>query len=185
MIAFVTAINERTLPLCEWSLRRNGFEVCVINNETTLAQKLEMIYEWARDDFLRVDADVIVNRDCTESNILEIAQLDQLKDAWWIQFSTFGWYSQRPIHGGVQFIKKEALPVLRENVRHFMKADRPETELSRSYGMYNPRRFESFDQIMGIHGYGIKDLKPVIKQKARRGQSANYDFELAQRLNEL
>lgn len=163
-------------------MERNGFEVTLLENPSTLAKKLKAIYN-IQEDFLRVDADVIVNRSCNIENI-KLAT-DYYKDAWWIQFQTWGWYTQDLIYGGVQFIKKEALPALREAVNDVQDVNRPETALSRIEAFYNPRRFESFDIPMGIHGYGIKDLKPIIRQKANRGQSANYDFELAQKLNGL
>lgn len=184
MKAYITSIGEETTDLCEWALKRNGFDVQLVYNETTtLAEKLEYIYGIADEDFVRVDADVIVNRLCRPELISQATLAHP--DAWWIQFRSWCWYSQGLIYGGVQFIKKEALPALRANIGHFKDISRPETEISRIKEFYEPRRFESHDVPMGIHGYGIKNLKPIIKLKAARGQSGNYDFELAQRLNEL
>lgn len=185
MKAFVTSVGEPTTDLCVWALERNGFDVSLIKSDSSLLDKLEEIYSQANDDFIRVDADVIVNSNCTYKTIRATQETDYLKDAWWIQFMTFSWYSQDATHGGVQFITQDAIPFLRTAVKKFKDIDRPETQLSRIYQFYNPRRFETNQLIMGLHGYGIKDMKPVIKTKANRGQSANYDFELAQRLYEL
>lgn len=183
MKAYVTSIGEPTTDLCVWALERNGFEVLCSKSKSTLAEKLKVIYEVADDDFIRVDADVIVNRLCTPENVLNMA--NTLPDAWWVQFQCYGWYTQGPIYGGVQFIGGQALQGLRNNIDRFQNVDRPETHMSRIGEFYEPRRFESYPQILGIHGYGIRDMKDVIRTKANRGQSDNYDFELAQKLNEL
>jgi len=187
MIAFVTTIGEKATDLCIWSLKRNGFEVHTISGDDSLADKLERIYEEAHNldiDFLRVDADIVVNKYCTPERIKTIARMDIYKDAWWLQFQTYDWYQQMIGYGGVQYIKREAVPILKNNLKYFKGHERPETELSRSHGMYNPRRFESFDALMGLNNYK-NDMKRVAKVKANRGQSDNYDFELAQRLEEL
>lgn len=187
MIAFVTTLGEPTTDLCIWSLKRNGFEVHTISGQDSLASKLKRIYEEASSldcDFLRVDADVVVNAKCNMATINTVLLQPSLQDAWWVQFRTFDWYQQLPGYGGVQFIKREALPTLLKNIDLFMDFDRPETELSRSHGMYNPRRFESHVGVMGIHNYK-NDVRRVAKVKAHRGQSANYDFDLAQRLEKL
>lgn len=182
MKAFVTSIGEKTTDLAIWSLERNGFKVTPRTDNFSLAEKLKWIYSQADDDFLRIDADVIVNRNCTPENLLRYTE--SLKDAWWVQFQMFDWYQQDVSYGGVQFIRKEALPVLRENIEKFMQHERPETELTRSYGMYNPRRFESYDMVMGMHNYK-NDMARVKAVKTRRNQLDNYDFELAERLEEL
>jgi hypothetical protein len=63
---------------------------------------------------------------------------------------------------------------------------RPETQVSRIEALHNPRRMNTYKkQIVGLHGYGIKDFKYVMKTKAQRGQSDAYDFELAEELNKL
>lgn len=61
MKAYVTSIGEPTTDLCVWSLERNGFETVLIQDQTTLAEKLKRIYSEADEDFVRIDADVIVN----------------------------------------------------------------------------------------------------------------------------
>lgn len=182
MIAYVTSIGEPTTDLCIWSLERNGFDTVLIEDkDTSLAEKLKFIYETVDEDFLRVDADIIVNRNMTPDN------LNILKDSeiWWWQFTTFDWFKQDTNHA-MAFIRKEALPALRSNISRFMDDIRPETEMSRIREFYEPRRFMTYDKdLMGLHGYGIRNMKPVMQLKAHRGQSYLYDFELAQRLYEL
>ncbi len=183
MKAYVTSIGEKTTELCIWSLERNGFDVEVYKDNVSLAHKLQSIFQNTNDDFLRVDADIIINRYLTPKTLEAIKQINE--EIWWWQFIVFDWYKQDIAHS-LSFIRKEALPDLRQNADRFLNDLRPETELSRIKEFYEPRRFETFDgRICGIHGYGIDNLKPVIRLKANRGQSHLYDFELATRLNEL
>lgn len=182
MKAVITAFNEPTVELCKWSLERNGFEVILFQDDSSFWQKLSDIYNAVDEDFVRIDADVIVNRNL---NPELINNLSQDNTVWWWQFTMFDWYKMDVAYG-MSFIRQQALPVLRSNIGRFKDKSRPETEVSRIPELHNPRRFKTYDkQIVGLHGYGIKDIKPVIKLKANRGQSANYDFELTARMNQL
>lgn len=175
MIAYVTSIGEPTTELCIWSLERQGFDVRLVKSNDRLSDKLQFIYNDTDDDFLRVDADVIVTR---KVKLLEVPD-----NAWWVQAQCFGWYSQDVIYGGVQLIKKECLPALRKNIGRQLQAERPETAMSRLEEFYKPRRFVSADIVCGIHGYK-NDVDRARETKDRRGQT-DFDFELAERLNEL
>lgn len=144
--------------------------------DTTLAQKLLYIYNDCKEDFLRVDADVIPNKRCTKENIKP--------RTWWTQYTCFDWFKQDISNGGIQFIKKQALPALRENIPNHMGAERPETEMSRIKEFNNPRRFVTSSQVFGLHNYK-NDIERVRETKERRNQLELYDFELAERLSAL
>lgn len=160
-------------------MRRHGLKVIEINSSrTSLAEKLATIYEQAKGDFIRVDADVIPNR-----HLMELPVHDQ--DAWWIQGKTFGWYAQDLVNGGIQFIRKEALPHLRVNIGMHLQDERPETAMSRLEDFYNPRRFLTCSRVVGLHGWHQNDLERVKATKQRRGQLADYDFELVERMEAL
>lgn len=181
MKAYVTSIGEPTTELCVWSLKRNGFDVVLIEDPTTtLAQKLKQIYEQAEDDFIRVDADVVVNR------FLEPKKYTN-KQVWWYQMKTFDWFQQRECYGGVQAIGKEAIPYLRRNIDKYLDAERPETELYRINEFNHPRRCQSMNFVAGLGSYrqGADNIKRVIATKIRRGQYDLYDFQLAMKLEEL
>ena|SRR3990167_9511535 len=183
MLAVITSIGEPTTELCVWSLKRNGFKVKLIENSgTTLAEKLKLIYATTDENFLRVDADVIVNKSCTPQ---ALRALSAKAEALWLQFRTYDWFQQDLTWGGVQFIKKKALPILSANIDKFLTAERPETQMYRLEEFNNPRRCVGQDICMGIHGYGIRNVKRVIETKQRRNQYYNYDFELAEKLNKL
>jgi hypothetical protein len=182
MKAFVASIDEPTTDLCVWSLERNGFEVVLLNNGSLLADKLKTVYEQADDDFVRIDADVVVNKSFTP----QFAKDHLIPDAWWMQFLCFDWLKLDLAYGGTQLITKEALPALRANVDNVHAHDRPETALSRIEEFYNPRRFQSSTAVVGIHGFALGEhLDRVIYQKKKRSYYGTFDFELARKLEEL
>ncbi len=182
MLAIVTSIGEPTTELCCWSLKRNGFTVKVIEDpQTTLFDKLKEVYETLDEDFVRVDADVIANKNLTPERV-EAARLDH---QWWVQFLTYDWFKQDTAHGGVQYIKSEALPALRSNIERFREAERPESQMYRLREFMNPRRCDWHPCIMGLNGYGQTDIKRIIETKHRRNQMQNYDFELVEKLRQL
>lgn len=182
MKAYVTSIGESTTELCIWSLKRNGFDVVLIKDKTSLAEKLKRIYNQEKDEFIRVDADVVPNRRLTPEAVRKA--LDD-PDAWWIQFRSYGWFTQGIIYGGMQYIRKEALPHLRNNVDSVLHAERPETQLSRIPEFYNPRRFMSSNLVMGLHGYAQNDIERIKQTKLNRNQYANYDWDLVEELGKL
>lgn len=181
MIAYITSIGEPTTETCRWSLERNGFEVVVVQDKyTTLAQKLKWIYDASVGlDFIRVDADVVVNKNLVPEFVAHSAP----KDIWWTQYMTFDWYKQDLTHGGVQFIKNEALASLSEHIHEALDKERPESYMFRLKEFHGPRRCISNSKVVGIHGYAQKDMERVKATKARRNQY--YDWELAERLNAL
>lgn len=182
MRAYVTSIGEPTTDLCCWSLKRLGFVPILIKDvgrrgRTTLWEKLETIFDEAEDDFIRVDADTIVN-----SNIRELIEQAEL---WWYQTLTFDWYKQDTTHGGIQFIRKPALKAIKQHLHEAKDKDRPESYLFRLAEFHEPRLCGTFEKICGITGYHQNDYARVKAQKLRRGQYGNYDFELAERLDAL
>ncbi len=182
MKAFVTSIGEPTTDLCVWSLERNGFEVELLSDGGLLVDKLKTIYEKSTGDFVRVDADVIVNRSFTPKVVLS----ETKEEDWWVQFRCFDWLKLNLSYGGVQFIKKEALIYLRAKVDTFHNQDRPETMLSRIPEFYSPRRFNSSKAVVGLHGFALGDhLDRVHQQKKKRKYYGDYDFEMVVRLERL
>lgn len=175
MKAFVCSIGESTADLCIWSLTRLGFEVELILNNKSLGSKLKQIFENTNQDFVRVDADVVVNK-----NVLELVKQ---KDLLWYQGLTYDWYKQDTTHGGVQFVREDAIELVRPYLNQALRVDRAETYLTRVKTLHNPRTFGTFEKICGLHGYKQSDVKRVKKTKINRNQQDNYDWELAERLD--
>lgn len=179
MKAFITSFNEITTGLCVWRLEEQGFETVLLQDETTLADKLKRIYDQADDDFVRVDADIVPNQNLTPQNVL----MSKIEKVWWTQFMTFDWFKQDLAYGGVQFIRKAAIPYLRKHINEAMNEERPETYMSRIEAFYNPRRFQSDSMVIGLQNYK-NDMNRVRQTKERRGQSG-YDWDLVGKLNDL
>lgn len=175
MKAWITSIGEPTTDLCRWSLERLGFEVEVLESDSLLGNKLKWIYDHSDEDFLRIDADVVPNK-----NVLRLIK-DQ-PNAWWVQGQVYDWYAQSVINGGVQVIRKVAIPFLRDEIYRHIRAERPETEMYRLEQFHNPRRCLSSEIVCGVHGWGQNDLDRVKETKLRRSQYENYDWELAERM---
>jgi hypothetical protein len=179
MKAYVTSVGEPTEALCVWALERQGFDVTLVRNDSNLWGKLKLIYSLATDDFVRVDADVIVNQNLHPEKLRQNIGSDE----WWVQFMTYDWYKQDLTHGGVQFIKKEALEALRSNVAGATHKERPESYMFRLAEFHNPRRCVSSEEVMGLHGYKNDMIRARIV-KERRSQ-VGYDWELVSKLEEL
>lgn len=177
MRAYITATREPTLELAKWSLSRWGFDVQVIQGDDRLSDKLAIIYHDTNDDFVRMDADVIAN-----SNV-QMLLLQGMGDVWWEQYLTFDMYKLDTTHGGIQLIKKEALPFLRRHISEFMHDERPETRMYRIEEL-NPR-CATREVILGVHGWGGQDLKQVKITKSERLQLDRYDWDMVERMQEF
>lgn len=182
MKAYVTSIGEPTTELCEWALERQGFDVVTIQNQESLGRKLQKIYELAAvddEDFIRVDADVIVNWNTRFIHKFE-------NPYWWQQFKTFDMYKQDLTNGGVQLISHKILPILADNIDKYLEDDRPETRMWRLEEFDGERSmFYSNKIVVGIHGFGQKDIGRVRNVKDGRKYSDDYDWELAYRMMEF
>lgn len=183
MRALITSIGESTTGLCYWALERNGFDVFLLqDSQSSLWAKLKWIYSNTDEDFLRVDADVIVNKNCVPRNIKRDAKD---KEIWWTQYRTYDWMQQDITHGGIQFIRKEALPYLRAQIMEAEHKERPESYMYRIKPFHDPRRCVTNETVMGLNGWGQDDIERIKETKRRRMQYDNYDFELAERLDDF
>lgn len=176
MKAFITTIGEPTTDLCKWALERLEFDVQIIEGKSSLWEKLKIIFDYD-EDFLRVDADTIVNK-----NVLKLINETYL---WWYQTLTFDWFKQDLAYGGVQFIRSPAIPIIRQHIDDARSRERPESYLYRLEAFHNPRVCGNFDLVCGLNGYGQTDIKRIKDTKLRRDQYLNYDWELAEKITAL
>lgn len=178
MKAYVTSLGETTTDLCVWSLERLGFDVVLLNDPNTILwEKLKEIYSIQNDDFLRVDADVVCNK-----NVLELIKL---RDLVWYQSLTYDWFKQDITHGGIQFVRQPAIQTIRNHIYEAKWKDRPESYIFRLKEFENPRICGTLQTICGLHGYKQNDVDRVKAVKKRRNQYENYDWELSERISEL
>lgn len=177
MKAYVYSIGETTTEASVWSLERLGFEVRVLQDKTPLWSKLQVMFnEIGDEDVLRVDADVICNK-----NILKLTELQTI--SWYVQCYTWDWLKQDLIHSTPSFIRKEALYAIRSHLDEIQGLDRPETYLTRLPEFYSPRRHETANLICGLHGYKQDDYERVKRQKERRRN--DIDWELFEKVQSL
>lgn len=176
MKAFVFSIGERTTDLCVELMKEYGFEVVLYQDQTSLWEKLKRFYTEAlesdSDAFMRIDADIIPNR-----NILN------LKSRGWTCASGYDWYKQ---DRGAISIHMMTRHVVEECLKHIEEAKyetRPETYLWRLPTVNKwTNILDEFN--CGIHGYGQKEQRDRIKElKHVRGQK--YDWELLDRIEAL
>ena len=177
MKCYITSIGEPTTKLCADQLRRFGFDVVLITSGTSLGEKLEQIYNHADDDFIRVDADVIVNEGVK-------AVLNMNKNYWWVQYKTFDMYKLDLTNGGVQYYSKKLLPALRENIGKFKHDNRPETRMYRLDEFTERWRFKNAENVVGVHGFGQKDWERVKETKDQR-KDQHYDWVVVKRMQEF
>lgn len=176
MRAYVTSVGEKTTKLCVSELVNLGYDVVLVKDpKTSLWHKLKYIYYEESEDFLRVDADVVCNKNVTRLNSI---------NNWWVQGVTFDWYKQDLAFGGVQLVRKEAIPHLRAHIDEARHEDRPETFMSRIKEFHDPRRFETLDVVCGIQNYK-NDMSRVKKTKVNRNYYETYDWDLAKKLEAL
>lgn len=178
MIAFVTSIGEKTTDLCVEQLKRYGFEVELLDKEETWLDKYKRFIVLATDDCLRIDADILVNKNVT------LVGSDIEEDDYIQAHSYYDLYQNNLSLGGPIFYKKQALDIIRKNL-HNLSNFRPETMACRLPEL-DCRRGRS-DLVIGIHGIGQDDaaLLRTIHNKTSRGQLENYDFELYKKINKL
>lgn len=177
--AYITSIGEPTTDLCEWAVKRLGFETVMVHSDiTTLAHKLEFIYNQADDDFIRIDADVIVNK-----NLEAVKNMN--KNLLWVQYKTFDMYKLDLTNGGVQYYSKKIIPTLRANIGKFKHDDRPETRMYRLPEFTERWRFKSAENVVGIHGFGQRDIDRVKRTKDGRKYASDYDWVLVERMQKF
>lgn len=177
MKAYVFSIGEKTTDLCCELLKEYGFDVVLYQDDTRLWHKLKRFYIEAleSDDylFMRVDADIIPNR-----NVLRLNG-----DKGWQCASGFDWYSQDRKAISIHAMER---PIIEKCLLHIQEAKdeiRPETYLWRLPEV-NPFTSIQTEFNSGIHGYGQKDHRDRIKElKYNRHQE--YDWSLLDRIEAL
>lgn len=178
MKAFVFSIGEKTTELCCELLKEYGFEVIVYKDQTSLWEKLKRFYleslETDEEWFMRVDADIIPNR-----NTIELAK----SASGWTCASGFDWYSQNRQAISIHVMHRE---IIEKCLRYIDEAEnqvRPETYLWRKDEINGYTSIEDRFNC-GLHGFGQKDQRDRIKNlKHIRNQS--YDWDLLDRIEAL
>lgn len=174
---WVFSIGEPTTELCCELLKEYGFEVILLQDNTTLQQKLKTFYTQALESkepvVMRIDADIIPKKDITK------IRTTTYKD--WVCASGYDWYKQDIGAISIHVMSKEIIRKCLDNIDD-ANVNRPESYVWRLAGINSHTRIDN--GVYGIHGYAQKPHRERIKAlKQLRGQS--YDWQLVERIEAL
>lgn len=176
MKCYVFSIGEKTTDLCVELMEQYGFEVILFKDDTSLWEKLKRFYtealETDSDAFIRIDADIIPNR-----NVLK------LQSRGWSCAVGYDWYKQDRGSISIHMMTRHIVEKCLANIELAKNEIRPETYLWRLPEINEWTN--TIDNIScGIHGYGQRDQRERIKTlKYNRGQS--YDWDLIEKIETL
>lgn len=183
MKAFVTSIGERTTELCVKQLKKYGFEVVLLGEKEDWLTKYKKFIGQASqtgEDVLRIDADIIPNR-----NIAKVPELAKVYSSMFlVQFSIFDFYKYDIGIGQPLLYKKEGLSVMLKHL-HKITGHRPETEMSRLPQIND--WMINCPVVMGTHGFfqTRETFDEAYRNKDRKGQLPDFDFPLAEEILDL
>lgn len=180
MKAYVTSIGEQTTEICCEQLKRYGFEVVLMDEKEEWVNKYKRFLTIAEGDCLRVDADIIVNR-----NISKFYKQAKEMDCWLADTKVYDLYRNGLSCAGVVYYSKEGLKYAKD-ILFCPSAIRPERSFSKEIGH---KKDTLIDMVVGIHGFFQDDetMYRAKENKKNRGQEEkyNYDFDLAFKLKSL
>lgn len=185
MRCYVFSIGEKTTDLCCELMKEYGFDVILIKDESPLASKLARFYDMALqtndDNWVRIDADIIPNRNV--QLLTKIVQPFGSDLPSWLCASGFDWYKQDRGAISIHVMNREAVKRAKKHAPYAKEAVRPETYIWRQPDI-NPFTLviESFNS--GIHGYGQLDQRTRIKH-LKHSRSQKYDWELLDKIEAL
>lgn len=175
MKAFLCSIGEPTTEIVSDLLNGFGFEVILLDGVEPWYEKYKRFIFQAEEKCIRIDADVIPNKNIRDFRNLRIGMH---------QASGYDMYKNEIGIISPVFYSKEVLELIRENW-HLVGKNRPETDASRIPAV-NKQFFTSF-QVVGIHGIYQRreDIERHKEHKIARKQIDNYHFELTYKLQKL
>lgn len=179
MKIWVFSIGEPTTELCCELLRKYGFEVILLQDNTSLWDKLKRFYTEAlasKDGrVMRIDADIIPYEAVKDMNFTELAS--------WTCASGLDWYKQGEGAISIHLMSRKAIELCLANIDSAKDKNRPESHLWRLQDI-NKLTGINKQHIYGIHGYGQQEHRERIKElKLSRGQV--YNWELVEQMEKL
>lgn len=166
MKAYVFSVGEPTTKLCVEALEKHGLDVVLMQDGSKFPVKYKKMMEEVEDDeFLRVDADIIINHRLDE-------YLEQCKD--WSCAYGWVWWQQDLAPISVMYYSRPIVEIIKKHLHDpvFLRTPRPE-----QYMWSLPEiqgKNHKIEIPLGLKGYGVRDLVPVKERKARRGQQYNW-----------
>lgn len=179
MKAYVTSIGERTTEICVSQLEKFGFDVIISSAVEPWHQKYRRFLEIMDEDILRVDADVIVNKNIIDEYKDFLSNGELMR-----QWTIFDFYRNDLWIGQPVAYSKKALSIIRGYIMS-MDEKRPETWASRIPEI-NPYLMTSMN-VVGMHGFfqDMEAFKRHLKHKIERKQESHCDFQMAEKILNL
>lgn len=177
MRCYVFSIGEKTTDLCVELMKEYGFDVVLLQDDTSLWDKLKRFYTEAllSDDYIfaRIDADIIPNQN--------VKRLDS--GLGWQCASGYDWYSQDRKAISIHIMERPIIEKCLDHIEEAKNQIRPETYLWRLPEI-NPYTGiqDSFNS--GLHGYGQRDHRQRIKD-LKHNRNQPYDWDLLDRIEKL
>lgn len=176
MKCIIFSIGEPTTELCHEALKRQGIEAEVWQDSSSFQDKFKRLCE-IEEDVLRVDADIIVN-----DNLPRFISLVKEAKKYWQQPKGWLWWNQKIEPISVNYFPLSVIKVFKNHLNdEGFKNYRPERYM---WGLEElADKVVHCDQVVGIKGYGIKDLAKTKQTKFNRGQV--YDWNWIERINNV
>ena len=148
----------------------------MLDEKETWAEKYSRFLNEAKEDCVRIDADIIPNK-----NIQKIMAYENYGEPLLVQFKTYCFYKNE-LSEGVMFYSKELLEMAKK--MSFVFGSRPETEFWRNKEIFPYTKTDL--AICGIHGFfqSNDNMDRSLERKIKRGQVEMYDFELVKKIRE-
>lgn len=178
MKAFLCSVGQPTTEICKEQLEKFGFDVVLLDFVESWEDKYKRFIKTAKEDCIRVDADVIPNENISYLKLLKgsIYKMGQAKG--------YDFYKNNVGVIGITFYSQEALVIIENNLDK-LNWKRPEATAWRLIEI-NDWTF-TLETVCGLHGFfqSKEDLERHLKHKIERKQISDYDFELAEQLLHL
>lgn len=177
MKAYLTTIGEKTTDICKSQLKRFGYDVVLMDKKIQWIDKYLEFIDIAKEDCIRIDGDVIPNK-----NIEQIPKLS--KGKLFVTFIGYDFYRNDTGCTSPVYYSKEVLKFLKNN-KDKINSARPEASALRIPEI-NKDAYK-INLIIGMHGFfqDKETFERGIQNKRSRGQEKDYDLELALKIFNL
>lgn len=176
MKVFVFSIGEKTTDVCCQILEEYGYEVILLKDKTSLAEKLQKFYKLALEtgdkEVMRIDADILPYP----------WMVDMKNEKGWTCASGFDWYKQNIGAISIHLMNRKVLKLCDKYSPGIEEYSRTETHLWR---LPEINSYTSVDSsVRGIHGFGQHDQRERIKS-LKKERNQEYDWALVERIENV
>lgn len=181
-LVFLTSCDEKTAGIAKDQIIKLGFYIVHLDKKEEWFDKYQRFIRLASnapyDYFIRVDADVILNK-----NIKTAYQNFLASGALFGQANTFSFYANDLVDS-VCFYSMESIKIISDNITK-LDPDRPETSASRLPEI-NHKKI-SLPETVGMNSFFQNNAHFTrhLNHKKDRKQMSHYDFDLATKLLNL